>query len=347
MYPGTTQQNPYFQDAAPLAGEKGGSQQPTPGQQRAGQQQWTQGYGAYYPPVPPIGPKPPVPAGRPSRGLFMIGALGCLVAGLIFLFWGVLSFVMFPILTIMQFEGGSQSVIYINMILHILLCACMIPIMMGFIGFYRNYGSKFVLGQIISGVALMLTMLISALFLGAAAEAAAQYAVSGHSEYYYYSRYDNWDRYYYILHFAVENLSLATGIIFMSIPFMLWKRANRYPMLAQACGILGIVSGSLILIGLAELIGIGYFTAGAAFVLMAAGMLNFMTMTEEEWRAYFALKAQIDAQGQVKDKAAMQIRYQMMYDPNIAFNPIYASMLAGGNPYQDLEKNIEKARSDG
>ena len=344
MYPGTTQLNPYFHDAAPTEGEQG-KQTPPVDEQKARQEQWMRTYGTYYQNPANRGPKLPAPVGRPSKAMFLIGAMGFLMAGLIFIFWGVLSIIMFPILTIMMFENGAISVIYINMILHILMAGCLVPILIGVMGFYKNYGSKFVFGPVIVGFFLILTLLITALFLGAAAEAGSQYALGVNNEY-YYSQYESWDEYYDILHFSLSNLMMSTTIILMSIPLLMWKRTNRYPTLAQVSGIFGIISGALIILGLTELLGISFFFTGVSFIMCAASYKNFITLTEEDWLAYFTLKGRIDAANTEKDKLAMQLRYQMMYDPNLAFNPIYASMLSGGNPYHDLEKNIDKARSD-
>ena len=344
MYPGTPQQNPYFESADPTQARHLQQTQPA-NDQRAMQEQWMRTYGTYYQNPANKGPKLPAPAGRPSRSLFLIGAMGFLMAGLIFMFWGVLCVIMFPILTMMMFDNGTISVIYTNMILHILMAACMIPILIGLIGFYKNYGSKFIIGPVIVGILLMLSLLIAALVLGAAADAGSQYALGVRNDA-YYSQYDGWDGIYYLLHFLLTDVLMAASMVLMSIPLLMWKRANRYPALAQVSGILGIISGALILLGLTELLGISYFVTGIALIMCAASYMNFITLTEEEWASYFALKGSIEAANTEKDKLAMQLRYQMMYDPNLALNPIYASMLAGGNPYQDMEKNIEKARGD-
>ena len=306
-------------------------------------------------PFTPRGPKVPSPLGKPQSWLFKMGGTGFALLGLVFIFYGVLSWIMFPIWFLLMFERHALSIININIFLYFFLIFVFLFIIFGYLGLLKNLGSKYSITPLIFLTISLLAFVVLALILAESTDAYQtyqEYEEYGYNidEEYYYNEYNEWNDYFYITH-ILSNLFFGTTMILFSVSFLQWKHVNKYPKLCSAVGVMGIVCGTLTMFTFLEFIGVIYFYGGITFLLMAIAFFNFPVLESEEWPLFVAArqKEEFDAKFQENPQLGLAYHFQaqmpqyyqhpqmqgmMMYSNQAGQQNPYVS----NDPYQDILK---------
>lgn len=304
------------------------------------------------------GPKVPQPLGKPHPWLFKMGGTGFALLGLVFIFYGVMSWIMFPIWFILMFENDAITIININIFLYFFLIFVFLFIIFGYFGLLKNLGSKYSITPLIFLTLSLIVFVVLALML---AEAIGSYhTYQGYEEYdfdedrYYYGEYDQWNDYFFAAH-IVTNLFFGTTIILFSVSFLQWKHVNKYPKLCSATGVMGIILGTLTMFTFLEFIGAVYFYGGITFLLMALAFFNFTVLEKEEWPLFVAAKQKEEFEVKFQENPQLGLAYHFQSQmPQYYMHPgmqtMYPNQMDQQNPfvskdpYSDILKFAENLK---
>jgi len=299
------------------------------------------------------GPKVPKPLGTPASFLFKIGGSGLALAGLLFGFFGFLSWLMFPIWFLIMFDQEALTIINMSILLNLGLAIVMIMMIFGFIGFMKNLGSKYSIAPLILLLITMFGFVIMALVLMEAVEnysTVQDYYDPGYS----YGTYADWDGVFVGAH-LITNIILGTTMILISVPFLQWKHINKMPKLSSTAGVMGIICGTLIMFTFLEIVGLIYFFGAITFFLMALAMFNIPVLDKDEWPYFVAARRQEERDTKLRDNPQLGLSYnfqgggpqmqmQAAQISQMYMNPQGQNPFASKDPYSDIIKYAENLK---
>jgi hypothetical protein len=303
------------------------------------------------------GPSVPKPLGKSHPWLFKMGGTGFALLALVFIFYGVQSWIMFPIWFVLMFESEAITIININIFLYFFLIFVFLFIIFGYFGLLKNLGSKYSITPLIFLTLTLLIFVVLAMMLVEAAEAYETYSDYEDYEdddYYYYDTYNDWNNFFYVAH-ILSNIFIGTTMILFSISFLQWKHVNKYPKLCSAAGIMGIVCGTLTLFTFMEFMGAVYFYGGITFFLMAIAFFNFPVLDKEERPLFVAAKQKEDMEARFSENPQLGLAYHFQAQmPQYYMHPqmraMYPEQMGRQNPfvskdpYRDIQKFAENLK---